>query len=673
MKAVILIPLFLGASLLYAQTNYDDRNAEEIAEAFVGLPDDEMTYEAQLELASRLYNQPIDINKATEDDLNLLFMLTPVQVINLMNHIKTNGAILSMYELQAIDGFTPEIIRSIAPFIRFPEPFTERLPQTYSQARRSADTYVIFRTSANFESWSELVNSSDSTYQGNNLKQLVQFRSSQPGNFSMGITLEKDAGEAVAWSSGKYGFDHSSFHVQLKNRGILKNLIIGDFVAQEGQGLVLGGGFGLGKGSESVASVRRSTLGFLPFTSTREYGFYRGVATTICPVDNLYVSGFYSAKKIDGRIESEGSPVITAFIHDGLHRTEKELHTRSNVGEQQFGGSIRFKKGRFETGVLAQHTQFSFPVQPNPTLYNQFAFTGRDHLLAGTFLNITFRNLSFFSEVAKNLGYGSAVVSGVIGSFTNKVDLALLFRNYQKDYNTFTSNAFAEASSPRNEQGMYWGWTYRINRVHRLSGYVDLFRTPWLAYRQYRPAQGHEIFMRFTSQFSKTALVYIQVREEEKQINLSEESTVYLTAPRIRRSLRFHAEYAFNDRVMIRTRAQFSDHLHNAIRTTGMLIHFDLSLRTRVLTLSFRHALFDTEDYENRQYIYEKDAWMAFSLPAFYGTGIRDYAMVSWKVLPGLTFWVRYARTWYKTAFQIPVIDDQNIQNDLKFQLRMTF
>src|SRR5690606_19051336 len=107
-----------------------------------------------------------------------------------MNHIKTNGAILSMYELQAIDGITPEIIRSIAPFIRFPEPITERLPQTYSQARRSADTYVIFRTSANFESWSELVNSSDSTYQGSNLKQLVILLYSQPGNFSMGITLE---------------------------------------------------------------------------------------------------------------------------------------------------------------------------------------------------------------------------------------------------------------------------------------------------------------------------------------------------------------------------------------------------------------------------------------------------------------------------------------------------
>lgn len=70
------------------------------------------------------------------------------------------------------------------------------------------------------------------------------------GNYSIGITAEKDAGEQLYWgpSQKHYGFDFVSPHVQLMHRGRLKNLIIGHYQAQVGQGLLLGGNFGFGKG-----------------------------------------------------------------------------------------------------------------------------------------------------------------------------------------------------------------------------------------------------------------------------------------------------------------------------------------------------------------------------------------------------------------------------------------
>jgi hypothetical protein len=124
----------------------------------------------------------------------------------------------------------------------------------------------------------------------------MRFRTSKPGDFSLGFTLEKDAGEQIVWNTAnnQYGFDFMSAHVQLLNKGKLKNFIIGDYQTQFGQGLLLGGSFGYGKGSEAVMTVRRSNLGFLPYTSASETGYKRGAAATFELLRYVYLSAFYS-------------------------------------------------------------------------------------------------------------------------------------------------------------------------------------------------------------------------------------------------------------------------------------------------------------------------------------------------------------------------------------------
>jgi len=110
------------------------------------------------------------------------------------------------------------------------------------------------------------------------------------------FVLEKDAGEKVQWNTAqhKYGMDYNSFHVQIMNKGRLKNLIIGDYQTQFAQGLLMGGSFGFGKGAETVTTIRRSNLGFMPYTSANEAGFKRGAAITYELSRYLSVSPFYS-------------------------------------------------------------------------------------------------------------------------------------------------------------------------------------------------------------------------------------------------------------------------------------------------------------------------------------------------------------------------------------------
>jgi len=61
--------------------------------------------------------RPLDLNRADEQDLRDLLLLNDVQITGLLTHRQIAGDLLSIYELQAVPGFTPDIIRAILPFV----------------------------------------------------------------------------------------------------------------------------------------------------------------------------------------------------------------------------------------------------------------------------------------------------------------------------------------------------------------------------------------------------------------------------------------------------------------------------------------------------------------------------------------------------------------------------
>jgi hypothetical protein len=63
------------------------------------------------------------------------------------------------------------------------------------------------------------------------------------------------------------------------------------------------------------------------------------------------------------------------------------------------------------------------------------------------------------------------------------------------------------------------------------------------------------------------------------------------------------------------------------------------------LKVSTRFALFDTDNYDNRQYVYEKDVLYAFSIPAYFDRGTRNYILFQYQANKKLDLWMRYART----------------------------
>jgi hypothetical protein len=314
-----------------------------------------------------------------------------------------------------------------------------------------------------------------------------------------------------------------------------------------------------------------------------------------------------------------------------LHRTPSEIAKRKQIAERNTGLVLNYSKGNIETGITFSQTTFDAPVTKIIRPYNQFNFTGDQNTNVGFFLNYSFNNLSFFSEAAQSLNHGKAIIVGTLASLTPKLDISMFYRNYSPDFYSFYGNALAENTQSQNENGFYWGWRYSFSKVYSLSGYVDLFQFPWLRYRGYSPSTGNEWLIRFNYQPNKNVFIYLQARAETKERNIAS-TTLYQTALGTKNNFWINCDYAVNPTMSFKTRVQTSSYQLATASTKGFALVQDINLNFKRLSLSARYALFQTDNYDNRLYIYERDVWLGFSFQPYTGIGTRSYLLLQYKL-----------------------------------------
>lgn len=680
MSRTFLLPTFF-LILAWTSQAQEQHAGERLTDQLLGIPDGEGEYEDLYEQHLQIMQHPFDLNRVTAGELRTLHLLSDAQISNFIDYRNHQGTLLAIEELQVIPGFDPSLIHQLLPYVQVSDPRQQIGRGLLRRVFSSGNSYAVFRTERTLETRKGSLASADSSqrFTGSADKIYLRLRAHIPGDYSAGFTGEKDAGERMRFNPGarQYGFDFSSFHVQVQHKGRIKNLIAGDFQAQFGQGLISGGGFGLGKGGEAVSTTRKSDIGFLPYTSVNENYFLRGAGLSVQLWPSILCSVYFSRTRRDASKAHEGDTVrITSFPVSGMHRTIKEVQDRLNVGEQISGGVIRFEKNKFQAGLQVQHVLFEMPVVRRPTPYNQFAFTGTENLNAGLFVHFSRANYAVFAEAARTLDAGFGLIGGLLISLHPQLDLSMLFRRYEPNFRSFYATAFSENTQPQNEQGTYWGLKYRRNRTFEASGYFDLFSFPWLSYRRYAPSSGYEWLMRTDYRPSRTMAFFIQVRQESKMRNLSQPGALYTLAEGVKRQVWINADMRITDKISLKSRIQQSSFMFDGAVTSGVMLLQDVSFSAGKCGFSARHAIFGTDDYENRQFAYERDAWLAYSLPAFAGEGVRNYVLFEYKLHKHVTFWFRFARIRMKRGEEIGTGPDAiqgNIRNDVKFQARFRF
>jgi hypothetical protein len=693
MVRTIVVLLLIFCSILQVQAqNYPRQTIDFdlfVQELFSQQEDENISYEDLYETLFQYYQQPINLNNTTPEELASLFILSRPQIASFFQHIQDNGKLLSIYELQAIPGFDLITIYQLLPFVKVDDaglyadsrPLWQRLIGEDNNALivRYERTLQVRRGYSLVDSSSR----SQSRYLGSPDKVFVRYRNSVAQDYSLGITAEKDAGEAFTWDpdTRRYGFDFYTAHFQLYNKGRFKTIALGDYQLQIGQGLQLSSGYGVGKGSETITTISRANLGIRPYSSVLESAFFRGAAVTYRLKDDLNLTGFYSTKRTDANLQadtiSDVSETFTGIQTSGFHRTETELANKGRVREQIFGGSLQYQKQFFTIGFTAVGTTYSSPIKKTGAPYQRFEFNGSSNYTAGTNYSLTWQNVYLFGETAMSKSGGMGTVNGLIANLSDKAEVAMLYRYYSRNFHSLYGGAFGEGSRNINERGFYTGIKLKPIARWEITAYYDRFTFPWLRYRVDAPSYGDEYLVRLYFKPNRQSTLYAQFRTESKGLNAPDNTTtIDYVAQALRRNYLVYYEFAPTPALSLKSRVQFSSYAHEAPKQTGYLIAQDINYSFKNIRLSTRYALFDTDSYDTRQYVYERDVLYAFSIPALSGKGTRVYALLQFQLVRDLDVWVKYGITNYRNVDTIGSGLETIVgstRSDVKAQVRYKF
>lgn len=695
-KWIFTYLLFLFWTALTAQTyRKDEINIEKLIEELFAMQQDDVDFENMYEGLLQVFLNPIHLNKATQEELKSIYILNPFQINSFFEYKAAFGNFISIYELQAVPGFDLQTIYKLLPFVTLEDGSEYGNRPFWKRVVNERDAYFIFRqnrvweTRRGFTPPDTLSNGRlTSRYLGDPNNLYGRFRIQHSKDFSLGFTIDKDPGEQFIWDpdTKRYGFNFFSYHLTVYNQKKWKTITLGDFQAQFGQGLVYGAGFSVGKGAETITTIRRSSIGLRPYTGAMEFGFFRGLGLTY-QHKNIDFSLIASHAPRDGNVQialdtmDREDIFISSLQLSGLHRTPTEINYKDQVRESNLGGNIQYSSPnrQLQLGINSLFTRYNQPFLRNPQIYNQFEFSGQENHIHSGYISYNIQNYFLFGETAISKSGGMGSVLGLMSSLSRTVDLSLLWRKFNRNFHTFYGNSFSENTRPINEEGIYLGLNFRPNIKYNWSIYYDQFKFPWIKFRTYSPSEGYEWLTRFTYRPSKAVLLFFQFREESKARNISEiqnfQSTYQLSQGK-KWNYVVNLDYRINDNWSLKSRVMGSRFEFNNQITKGFAISQDLNADFQKWRVSSRFVLFDTDDFDNRQYIYERNVLWAFSIPALQGQGLRYYTLAQYRVSQKLTLWARFSRTIY-TDREVIGSGLQSIQGNRQtetiFQLRYQF
>jgi hypothetical protein len=601
------------------------------------------------------FDHPLNLNGATADELEELNLLSDVQISDLLLHIKLFGKLITIYELQSLEYWDLQTIQLVQPFVKVDDKL-ESLHISLKEAVKQGnyELYMRYQTTPEEKTGYQQVpdsvlQASNKYYYGNPDRYYSRFRYSYRTNLSIGVTGEKDAGEQFFRGAQKDGFDFYSAHAFFKGGKYLKALAVGDYQVQIGQGLNLWSGYAFGKTAD-VTNIKRSANPIRPYTSVDESRFMRGAAIDL-GFGPFSLLAFASMKKVDASVLADSLYDDLEFVSSinlsGLHRTNSEIQKKDALTEKMAGANFRYRNRNFQLGIAGVYQGYDKDFNKSIQPYNQFDFRGKEMVSLSGDYSYVIRNFNFFGEASRSSYSGNwANVHGVLFSLDSRASFSLLYRNYQKGYQTFYNNGFSEGSNTQNENGIYAGFKLKLSSAWTLNTYADFFAFPWMKYQVDAPTAGHELLIQPSYKPNKQLEIYARFRQQLRQKNSRDsDGTVTPIEDVLQRNYRLNLSYAVSEFFTVKSRIEYvTINRPSNAPEDGLIITQDVLFKPKNLPfdLSLRYALFDTDSYDTRIYTYENNALYVFAVPAYFYQGSRGYMLIRYTFLKRFDLWVRY-------------------------------
>ena len=631
-----------------------------------------LNWENELEELSNRLQEPVNLNSATREQLEQFPFLSDIQIEHLLAYIYIHGQMETIYELQLVEELDRQTIQYLLPFVCIKAINNEpafRWKTMLKDAGRYGKNEVLTRLDIPFYKRKGY----EHTYLGPSVYNSVKYTFRYRDQLYAGGVAEKDAGEPFAALHNRYGYDYYSFYLLLQNCGRLKSLAVGNYRLSFGQGLVMSTDYLMGK-TIYASSFNNRSAGIKRHSSTDEYNYFRGVATTVALTKRLSVSAFYSHRNMDG-VVTDGE--ITSVYKTGLHRSRKEADKKNLLTSQLTGGNVSYQQNHIRLGITGVYYVFNRPYEPELTGYSKYNIHGNHFYNLGIDYAYRWRRFSFQGETAIGK-QGWASLNRLQYSPVQDIQFMLIHRFYSYDYWAMYAHSFGEGSTVQNEQGYYVGLETTPFSHWRFFVSFDLFSFPWKKYRINKPSRGTDGLIQATFTPRTNLSMYLKYRYKQKERDLTG-SKGTLTLPIFHHQLRYRLNYSLNDVFSSRTTLDYN-HFHSQDRaaTKGYQVTQMISsqLPWSRLFADVQGSYFCTDDYDSRVYVSEKGLLYTFYIPSFQGRGFRCAVRLRYELNKHWLFITKFGETIYLNRNEIGSGNDLiygNKKADIQMQLRIKF
>lgn len=604
----------------------------------------------------QLHEQPLNINTATQEELRRLPFLAEWQIEEIHAYIYLHGEMQTLGELMLIPDLDATTRQRLRLFVRAETTSPSRQP-IKGLASLFHDVRHDFNTRLDVPLYYRRGFLVDDGYRGDPLYHRMRY-TLQSSRLAVGLRIEKDPGERFYDSHGGY--------VQLRQLGCASQILLGDYRASFGEGLVMGGS---GWHSKSAPSMRQLG-GLRPMTGTSESGFLRGAAATFQCNRHLSVSALLSHQSLDATLTSDGE--VQTFITNGLHRSASEYAKHHNTQATLAGADVTWRKASadnllkdFYIGATGYYQTFSRTLNPGDDLYRRFYPQGQHFGVAGVHYGGRYHDLIVGGETALNSGaWGIATLNRLSYIVNAHHTLSLVGRYYSSAYTSFHASAFGEASRVQNESGVLLHWTGQPWAAWQFTAYADFFYHRWPTFGMTHSNQGQEAMLQVVGTPIKRHRFTASYRWKNKE--------AYDTLDAHHRA---NVQWTFTPNQQ--WTCSVKGFLHHAPSGTGLAMQGAVqhALSQPSLRWSAMLAYAHTPDYATRIYLSEPSLYQSIASTSLYGHCLRAALAVRWTCLKGrLTLEGRYGMLHYfDRSTQSSGLQTiySSWKNDLQMQLRL--
>lgn len=691
MRIILIFIALICFGLSFSQTKTEviQQRIEFIAEE---LETEDLSLEDVFDNLSFYYDNPLNLNSATKVDLEQLLLLSDIQINELLKYREEVGPLETIYTLLEFTFWDPQTVELILPFVKITKE-TKKEQLKIKEMLKESKGEVLTRWIRGIEDKAGYANVTDSVreqsnsyYWGSPDRLYTRLRMTYRTSFSMGVTMEKDPGEQFFRKTQPNGFDFYSLHAYYKGNKFIRKVALGDFHFEMGQGVAFWSGYAFGKTADALL-VKKNARGLRPYTSVDEARFLRGAGIEM-GIKRWSLTAFASHKGIDGTIQQmsdtlEAEELFSASSINltGLHRTNSEIARKNSLRETIFGSYLKYSTRSLHFGLGAIQHMYDIPISRDPRPYNTFEFSGDRLLNLSADYSHVYRNLNVFGEVSRSSTSGSfAILQGINLAIDNKASISVLYRKYPKDYHTIYSRGFGERARTMNEEGLFVGAKYNFSKKWVANIFADIYQLPWLTFRTDKPSTGHDFLGQVTYKPNAKTELYVRYRERRRMQNYRDyEGVVRPIEDVFQRNYRFNFNYRFTPTMQWKTRIEYVTVERSSVSNeTGFVLAQDIVFRSKKspIDVSVRYALFDTDSFDSRLYLFESNLLNVFSIPAYFNEGSRYYLMLHYNYKSKVDVWVRYAAFVFANEGSLgsgPELIQGNSRSEIGVQLRIRF